>query len=72
MNSRLSPAAEGLHAHQTQRIEHVHRIRRAFWLLAGRLDLQLPEAPTSGSRAPRFHRTKADAEAAEEFERTTH
>jgi hypothetical protein len=68
MNSRLSPAAEGLHAHQTLWIEHLHRIGRAFWGLAGRLALQLLEAPTSGLRAPRFHRTKA----AEEFERATH
>jgi hypothetical protein len=48
MNSRLSPATEGLHAHQTLGSEHVHRIGPALWALAERLDLQLLEAPTSG------------------------
>jgi hypothetical protein len=71
VNSRLSPAAEGLHAHQTLWIEHVHRIGRAYWGLAGRLESQLLEAPTSAD-GRRFHRTRAGAEAAEEFERATH
>jgi hypothetical protein len=52
-------------------IEHVHRIGRAFWGLAGRLESQLLEAPTSAD-GRRFHRTRAGAEAAEEFERATH
>jgi hypothetical protein len=48
MNSRLSPAGEGLHAHQTLGSEHLHRIGPAFWGLAERLDSQPLEAPTSG------------------------